>query len=261
MIVDLFSLVQNQIAVFFLIFIRVSGIFMLTPIYGSRNIPAHVKIALGLTISIILFPMIYNDEIKITEQLLPYTFLIISEFLVGLIIGFVSSLVFTAIQMCGQILDTQIGFGIVNVIDPQSGNQIPLVGNFLYILALLVFLAINGHHVVLGALVASFKFLPLTGVVFKAAISQFVVGLIKHIILIALQISLPVLAALLLIDIALGILSRTMPQMNIFIVGVPAKIFTGIFILSLVLPFYIYFLEKTFNGMYKNIYDVLTLFT
>ncbi len=257
---DLFSLVQNQVAVFFLVFIRISGIFMLTPVFGSRNVPPYVKIGFGIALTAILYPMIYNDEIKMPDQLIPYMFLVASEFLVGVIIGFISSLVFTAIQMCGQILDTQIGFGIVNVIDPQSGNQIPLVGNFLYILALLVFLSINGHHVILGALVASFKLLPLTGIVFKAAISQFVVGLIKHIILIALQISLPVLAALLLIDIALGILSRTMPQMNIFIVGVPAKIFTGIFILSLVLPFYIYFLEKTFNGMYKNIYDVLTLF-
>lgn len=257
---DLFSLVQNQVAVFFLIFIRVSGIFLLTPIYGSRNVPGHVKAAFGLTVSYILYPMLYRPEIVVPEQVIPYLFLVATEFIAGMIIGFVSSMVFTAIQMCGQILDTQIGFGIVNVIDPQSGNQVPLVGNFLYILALIVFLSINGHHVVLGALVASFKLIPLTGVVFNAGISQFVVALMKGIFLIALQISLPILASLLLIDIALGILSRTMPQMNIFIVGVPAKIFTGIFVLSLVLPFYIFFLEKAFNGMYKNLYDVLSIF-
>ena len=134
-----------------------------------------------------------------------------------------------------------------------------MVGNFLYILAIIFFLSINGHHIVLGALAASFKIVPITGVLFSSAIAQFIVGLIQHIILIALQISLPVLAAVLLIDIALGILSRTMPQMNIFVVGVPLKIFTGIFILSLVIPFYIFFLEKTFNGMYKNIYEVLSL--
>lgn len=258
--VDLFSLVQSQIAVYFLIFIRISGIFLLTPVYGSRNVPSYVKISLGLMLSLILFPMVYVEGIAVPEQVIPYAFLVASEFLTGLIIGFVSSLVFTAIQMCGQILDTQIGFGIVNVIDPQSGNQVPLVGNFLYILAIIFFIGINGHHVVLGALVSSFKLVPITGVVFNAAISQFVVGLIQNIILIAFQISLPVLAAVLLIDIALGILSRTMPQMNIFVVGVPTKIFTGVFVLSLVLPFYIFFLEKTFNGMYRNIYEVLSIF-
>ncbi len=258
--IDLFSLVQDQVAVFLLVFVRVSGIFFLTPVYGSRNVPAHVKVALGLAVTYILYPMVYQPGIPIPEQWLPYLFLVASEFVAGMIIGFVSSLVFTAIQMCGQILDTQIGFGIVNVIDPQSGNQVPLVGNFLYILAIMVFLALNGHHVVLGALVASFKLIPMTGVVFNAAISQFVVALMKGIFLIAIQISLPVLATLLLIDISLGILSRTMPQMNIFIVGVPAKIFAGIFVLSLVLPFYIFFLEKAFNGMYKNVYDVLSIF-
>lgn len=257
---DLFSLVQNQVAVFFLIFIRVSGIFLLTPIYGSRNVPGHVKAAFGLMVAYILYPMLYRPDFAVPEQVIPYLFLVATEFIAGMIIGFVSSMVFTAIQMCGQILDTQIGFGIVNVIDPQSGNQVPLVGNFLYILALIVFLSINGHHVVLGALMASFKLIPLTGVVFNAGISQFVVALMKGIFLIALQISLPILASLLLIDVALGILSRTMPQMNIFIVGVPAKIFTGIFVLSLVLPFYIFFLEKAFNGMYKNLYDVLSIF-
>ncbi|WP_346354612.1 flagellar biosynthetic protein FliR [Azotosporobacter soli] len=258
--IDLFSLVQDQVAVFLLVFVRVSGIFFLTPVYGSRNVPGHVKVALGLAVTYILYPMVYQPGIPIPEQWLPYLFLVASEFVAGMIIGFVSSLVFTSIQMCGQILDTQIGFGIVNVIDPQSGNQVPLVGNFLYILAIMVFLALNGHHVVLGALVASFKLIPMTGVIFNAAISQFVVGLMKGIFLIAIQISLPVLASLLLIDISLGILSRTMPQMNIFIVGVPAKIFAGIFVLSLVLPFYIFFLEKAFNGMYKNVYDVLSIF-
>jgi len=186
--------------------------------------------------------------------------IVTGEFLIGLIFGFASSLIFTAVQMAGQILDMQIGFGIVNVLDPQSGQQLPLVGNFKYILALLVFLATNSHHLLLSALFNSFKLIPLTGGVFHTNIVQTIVDMVGGTFIIALKISFPVLLSLLLTDIALGILARTMPQMNIFVVGVPGKIIVGLFVLSLALPFYILFLEVAFNGMYKDIYRLLSGF-
>jgi flagellar biosynthetic protein FliR len=182
------------------------------------------------------------------------------EFLLGLIFGFVSQLILYAVQMAGHLLDMQIGFGIVNVFDPQFGQQIPLIGNFKYIMALLLFLVTNGHHMLITALFASFKLIPVTGVVFHASLAEFIVDLVSGIFTIAFKISLPVLVAILLTDVALGILARTMPQMNIFIVGVPGKILVGIFTLSLAFPFYIAFLEVGFNGMYQSIYHLLANF-
>lgn len=257
---DLFSLMQNQVGYFLLIFTRVSGIFSAAPVFGSRNVPQYVKAGTALAISYILYPLIFQSTVVIPESFFPYIVIVVSEFLLGLILGWVSSLVFSAVQMTGQLLDMQVGFGIVNIIDPMSGQQVPLIGNFKYILALLIFLSTNSHHILLSALFTSFKLIPVTGVVFNISLSQIMIDIVGGLFIIALKISLPVLASLLLTDVALGILARTMPQMNIFIVGVPGKIIIGLFVLSLALPFYIYFLEVVFNGMYNDIYRVMSTF-
>lgn len=255
---DLFAAIQTSLGFFLLIFVRISGIFIMAPVFGSKNIPVMIKAGLSLVISLILFPMFFQTNIILPEQAIPYVIMLLSELIVGWIIGFASSLVFSAVHMAGQLLDTQVGFGIVNILDPQSGQQVPLIGNFKYILALLVFLVTNSHHLLLTALFNSFKIIPVSGVVFNKAITELIINMVWGIFTIAIKISLPVLVAIILTDVALGILARTMPQMNIFVVGVPGKIIVGIFVLSLALPFYILFLEVAFNGMYNDIYRVLS---
>ena len=258
---DLYALLSDQLGYFMIIFVRISGIFIAAPVFGSRNFPVYAKAGLSLLLSFMMFPLLYSAAITIPSQLLTYGFILLGELLIGIIIGYVSSFVFSAVQMAGQLLDMQIGFGVVNVIDPQFGQQVPLVGNFKYILALLVFLATNGHHILLGALFASFTIIPVTTGGFSAAITGIVVDMVFGIFVTALKISLPVFVALVLTDIALGILARTMPQMNIFIVGIPGKIFIGLFVLTLAMPFYIAFLEVGFNDMYKDIYRLLGSFS
>lgn len=254
---DLFTAIQTSFGFFLLVLVRVSGIFIMAPIFGSRNIPAQVKAGVALMFTLVLFPLVFQSGIQLPEQLFPYVSLLISELFVGWVIGFVCSLLFSAVQMAGQVVDTQIGFGMVNIMDPQSGQQVPLIGNFKYILALLVFLITNSHHLLLAALFNSFQMIPVTGVVFHGVITELIVDMVWGVFAIALKISFPVSISLLLTDIALGILARTMPQMNIFVVGMPLKIIVGIFILSLVMPFYILFLEVAFNGMFNDIYRIL----
>ncbi|HMM21575.1 MAG TPA: flagellar biosynthetic protein FliR [Selenomonadales bacterium] len=257
---DITSVLVTQTGFFLLIFARISGIFSTLPFLGNRNIPVYVKAGLSLFLSYVVFPLIFSPEITIPDRLFPYVLLVAGEFFLGLIFGFVSSLFMQAIQMAGHLLDMQIGFGIVNIFDPQLGQQVPLLGNFKYILALLVFLATNGHHVLLSALFASFRIVPLTGVVIPASLSVFITDLVVATFIIAVKLTLPVLVSLLLADVAMGILARTMPQMNIFVVGVPAKILIGVFTLAVALPFYIAFLEVGFNEMYKDVYRLLDNF-
>lgn len=257
---DIYALLSNQLGFFLLVFVRISGIFTAAPIFGSRNFPLYAKAGFALLLAYILHPLIYSAKVTIPDQLLSYMFVLAGELLIGLLIGFASTFVFSAVQMAGQLLDMQIGFGIVNVIDPQFGQQVPLVGNFKYMLAILVFLISNGHHIFLSALFASFKMIPVTGVVFHTSLVDILVDMVFTIFITALKISLPVLVALLLTDIALGILARMMPQMNIFIVGVPGKIFIGLFVLTLAIPFYLAFLEVVFNALFRDIYRLLGTF-
>ncbi|MDR3563789.1 MAG: flagellar biosynthetic protein FliR [Negativicutes bacterium] len=257
---DILSVLLNQTNIFLLIFARISGIFTAAPFFSSNNIPRYAKAGMSLLLSYILLPLISTGKITLPDTFWTYIALVVGEFILGLLFGFVSYLIFYAVQMAGHLIDLQIGFGIVNIFDPQFGQQIPLLGNFLYILGMLVFLITNGHHILLTALFASFKVIPLTGVVFHPSLAEFITNLVIDVFIIGFKISLPVLVTLLLTDVALGILARTMPQMNIFVVGVPGKIAIGIFILAVALPFYIAFLEVGFNGMYQNIYHLLAQF-
>jgi flagellar biosynthetic protein FliR len=258
--VDLFALVQNQVGLFVLIFVRISGIFTTAPIFGATNVPVLVKAGMALIFTLVLLPLLSQPLTIIPGDLFVYILLVIKEYLVGLIIGFVASLLFSAVQMAGYLIDTQIGFSMISVLDPMNGQQVPLIGNFKYILALLVFLATNGHHMLIYGLMASFKAVPVTHVLFHTTLTALLVDMISSFYVVAFKISLPVIVTLLLMDVGMGILARTMPQMNIFIVGMPAKIIVGLFILSIALPFYIAFIEVLFDGIYTNLNQIIQQF-
>ena len=257
---DLFALIQNQVGVFLLIFVSVSGIFTTAPVFGARNVPTIIKAGMSLVFAVVLLPILSQQVITIPGSFFLYILLVIKEYSVGLIIGFATSLLFSAVQMAGHLIDTQIGYSMVNVLDPLSGQQVPLVGNFKYILALMVFLATNGHYMLISGLMSSFQIVPLTQIAFHATLPMLLINMIINFYIIAFKISLPVVGTILLMDVGLGILARTMPQMNIFIVGMPAKIFIGLFILSISMPFFVFLIEVLFNGMYANLNQVMQQF-
>ncbi len=252
------AVLVNQTHFFLLVFTRITGVFSAAPFFGSRNIPVYAKAGVSLLLSYIIFPAVFSAQTVIPNTLPAYTVLVVGEFLLGLVFGFVASLIMQGVQMAGHVLDVQIGFGIVNVFDPAFGQQIPLLGNFKYLIALMVLLATNGHHVLLSALVASFKLVPVTGASIPASLAEFILDLVAGVFAIAFKISLPVLVSLVLADVAFGILARTMPQMNIFVVGIPAKLIIGVFALMMALPFYIAMLEVGFDGMYRDVYRLLS---
>ena len=127
-----FELMQNQLGFFLLMFARITGIFTSAPVFGSHNIPVVVKAGLSLLMTYMMLPLFFNNQ-PVPDGFFSYILMVIGEFLLGLIIGFASSLIFSGVQMAGHLLDIQIGFGIVNTMDPQFGQQIPLLGNFKYI--------------------------------------------------------------------------------------------------------------------------------
>ena len=150
-------------------------------------------------------------------------------------------------------MDMQVGFAIVNVVDPTSGQQIPLIGSFLYNLAVIILLVTNGHHMILAGLIESFRAVPLAGIEANISLALIIANFTGTIFLAGMKIAMPITFAILLTNVGLGILSRTMPQMNIFVVGIPMQIMVGLFILSMVMPFYVLFLDVLFNEMYGNI--------
>ena len=251
---DLYELLQGHIAAFLLTLTRVSGIFLISPFFGSMNIPPFFRAGIALAMTVVLFPVV--DGLGTTaapESVLMFSAAAVGELFVGWLIGFVAYISFAAITMAGKVMDMQVGFAIVNVVDPTSGQQIPLIGSFLYNLAVIVLLATNGHHMIIAALVESFRAVPLAGVEGNISLALIIANFTGMIFLTGMKIAMPITFAILLTNVGLGILSRTMPQMNIFVVGIPMQLMIGITVLSMVIPFYVLFLDVLFNEMYGNI--------
>ena len=255
---DFFELYHEHAAIFLLLLTRITGIFMISPFFGSMNIPIYFRAGTSLAFALVLFPVV--DKLGIAEPpatVAMYAIAVLGEMFVGWLIGFVAYISFSAINMGGKIMDMQVGFAIVNVMDPTSGQQIPLIGSFLYNLSVIVFLATNGHHVLITALVNSFQRVPLQMLAADVSLAEIITRFTVGIFTTGMQIALPVTFAILLTNVGLGILARTMPQLNIFVVGVPLQIVIGLFMLSIVVPFYVLFLDVLFNEVYGNISLVL----
>lgn len=244
---------------FLLVFGRTTGLFLSVPIFSSRQIPIIMKVFVVIMLSGI---MAFATPIKIAvpiENSGYFCFALVSEILVGYTLGFVTYAVFAGIQLAGQLMDMQMGFGIVNVMDPQSGMQIPLMGNFQYLVALLVFLGIDGHHLVIRALHDSYQYIPVLGANFDGSFVGFIVKLTGYIFVIAVKLAAPVVAAIFMADMALGFIARTVPQMNVFIVGLPLKIWGGLFMILVIMPVFVWFMQILMSRFFGYLDSVIYL--
>lgn len=256
---DMLTQITSRIDIFLFVLARVSGIFVAAPLYSNRAVPNQLKIGLTFIIALIIFTARQPQTGQSPAGLGPFTLLLAGEVAIGLTIGFAAQLVFAAIQLGGQMIDFQMGFSIVNVIDPLNMTQIPLVGSFKNILALLVFLTTNSHHYLLAALYQSFDLIPILGFTARTTMVEAVLDMFGYMLITGVKISIPVVGALFVAEIAMGIIARTVPQMNIFIVGIPAKIFVGLVIMIMVFPLYTGFLTLIFERNFEDIIRLLKI--
>lgn len=249
--------ILSSLPLFLTLLFRTSGLMLTAPVLNSRSIPSPLKIAITLVMALLIF-MIFPENNGInTLEGLPMLIILVSELMVGLIMGYVAQLIFHAIQLAGQSIDMQMGFGIVNVMDPQSGLQVPLIGTFKHLLAILIFLIINGHHWLLQGLLLSYDVVPINTMSFNIKFIEGLISLTSNMFIIAFQIAAPMVGVLFITDFIMGIISRTVPQMNVFLVGMPAKILIGFVVLIIVIPLYIYLLTALFERGFKDLLEIL----
>ncbi|MGP7817490.1 flagellar biosynthetic protein FliR [Niallia sp. 01092] len=244
---------------YLLIFVRVTSFFLMLPLFSYRTIPSSHKIGLGFFLSIIMFINMDPPSISIDGI---YYLLIIKEALIGLLIGFLAYMLFSAVQTAGGLIDFQMGFAIANVIDPQTGAQSPLTGQYLYTIALFFLLSVNGHHLLLDGVFYSYQFIPLNQVWIAFGDENLIAFIIKSFALmftIAFQMSIPVVASIFLVDIGLGIVARTVPQLNIFVVGVPVKIIAGLIIMMIVMGVLMASVSKLFSTMLTVMREMMNI--
>lgn len=257
---DLGDILSNYTYVFILIMARYIGLFLIAPILGSRVIPVRVRIALIYFLAILTLPILSNLQ-AITIPINPVIIglEVISQLAVGFTIGFISFLVFAVIQLAGQFIDMRMGFAIVNIMDPITGMSAPMMGQFKNVLAILLFLTINGHHLLIKTLYQSYSLIELGGVAFSGSAFQYIFQSTADIFMLAFQLALPVIGTLFIADVIFGFLARSIPQMNIFIVGLPLKILIGLLVLILSIHFTFYFFQDLFSSMYQQLYQLIKL--
>lgn len=250
------GLTPAYVTILFLMVVRVSALLLTTPILGSRTVPAMTKIGLSVLLSFILLAT------TAPKAVIPPSFghLIIAigkELLVGVLAGFAVTLVYAALQLVASLAGVQIGFGFSNTVDANYGGQTPVLDHLFTGMATLIFLAGNFHHQFLIGTQALFDVLPPNGFSLFSISSDGLVALSANMFLIAGQVVLPLVGALLLADLALGIMARTAPQMNVFFVGMPIKIALGIFAIAVMLPFVVNRIEQLFGRTVNDMIMIL----
>lgn len=248
-----FDFSPKDVVAFVLIFMRVAGLFLSAPIFSSRNIPVMVKASWILVVAFLIFPVVDFKLEALPFPGLPLGFAVVRELLVGFSIGMGATLVFTGIQFAGQIVDIQMGLGMVNIIDPLTSTQISIMGQYYYMIATMVFLAIDGDHLLLKGVVDSFGVIPLGQAHLSVALGTKMMGLFSQIFFIAFRIGAPVIGALFITNMALGIVARTVPQMNVFIVGMPLNLAVGLLITAVSMSFFTFMMQGLFKGMYRDL--------
>lgn len=233
-----------QVIGFMLVAARLSGLFLIAPVFSSKMIPVRIKVmALGV-LAATLTPIVMGQEPEVPAGVLDLLIAMLSETLIGFAIGFSVSIIFTAVQVGASFIDTSIGFSMANIVDPLNNIQASVLGSFYSLIATLTFLAVDGHHWLLAGFKRSFEVVPLGGTPDVPRMMENVFGVFGQLFAMAFQIAAPVLITLLLVDVVLGIVARVVPQMNVFFVGIPLKIGVGLVAVIITLPAFTGFLEQ-----------------
>lgn len=226
----------HEFHTFLLVLARVSGLMVAAPILGNRAVPRTVKAGFTGIFALALTPLALPHAAPVPEQTLQIVGQIATDLVFGLALGYLARVMFSAVEMAGYLMDTQMGFGIINLLDPFSEQQSSVLSMFQFQLATTIYLLMNGHLVLLGSLAESFAALPPGGVAPQAAFGMTMVPVLKTMFYLGFRLALPACGVLFIIDVAFGMISRMVPQVNVFIVGMPAKILVGMTTVALLLP-------------------------
>lgn len=230
------------------------------PLFSGRQIPAQFKITFSIVISILCVGVVNEpvDSLPIWMTI----GLIFKELLVGMVLGMAANIMFYAVHLAGSLIDLQVGFSMANLFDPTFGMNTQLTGSLKNLLALLVLLSTNGHHLLIQGMLASFDWVHLQAAVpswSDGRISAFLLECLKQMFMIGFMMAAPIVGTLFIVDFALGIIARTVPQMNIFAVMPPVKILIHFLIYILVLPSFFYLLNILFDNMFGSMASILKI--
>jgi flagellar biosynthetic protein FliR len=239
--------------------VRLSALLLALPFFSTRMLPAALKVICLVTLSVSFYPIVQQQPVPIPLGPVHLGLLVLGELFVGLLIGFVAQLFFAGIQLGGELMNQQMGLSLATILDPQNGQQSSVISNFQYILAVLLFFAMHAHHWFILAMAESLHAIPLLGSTLPTTVLAFLVVTLTKAFVAAVQIAAPIIAALLLANVGMGIVARLVPQMNVFILSFPVTIGVGLIMLTGALPYYMGILRGLFGQMQSSMRTVMQL--
>jgi len=232
---------------------------MLMPFYGYTTVPLQLKAGIAFIMAIVLAPTAAMTLPVAMTGVMPIATAAIVEAVVGLTIGGVTLLILMGAEFAGVLIGLQMGFSSMTLFDPQAGEEISIIGRFESLLALIIFITLDGHHMLLRALGGSFTAIPLGGGVFHGQTALAFGRMTAEVLVIGVKLAAPVLAILILTEIALGFVSRAMPQMNVFADAFPLKIGVGLLAMAVTWPLFVYVLSKSFTFFGNSITEFIAM--
>ncbi len=248
--VELLNLDQDILPYYLLMFVRMSGLFLITPIFSRRNVPGILKAGLCVALTYILATAIPPQPDFASGNMLSYLLMVLMELSVGMMLGFISLFFFNAVMVAGQVIDVEIGMGMASVLDPQSGVRSSVSGTLLNLALILYFLINNGHLRLIAILGQSVQRIPVGQARISVELAWFSAEQFTLAFTLAASLMLPLIGGALLTETAMGILMRAIPQLNAYMVGIPLKVLVGLTILLFMQPFYIGYSDRLFERMF-----------
>ncbi len=220
---------------YLLVLLRVSILVFMFPVFSSTVFPDRLKMGFALVVSLLFYSVVDIDLDRFPLTVGATGLLILAEAMIGLTLGLCLRMFFASVQLAGQIIGFQMGFAMINVVDPQTGANVSIMDQFGYWVCMVVFIVLNGHHIIFLAVIDSFRLVPMGFFTMHDALPVKMISLGAQMFLLAVKIGAPVIAALLFVNAAFGLVAKFSPQMNVMIVAFPLQIVTGLALFGLTL--------------------------
>jgi len=246
---------------FILLVFRMSGLVLSSPIFGRVNVPLMAKIGLVTALSYLMFTLFPQTVAIHYTTLFGYVLLCAGELLLGMALAYVTNIFFSMVAFtAGQLIDMQVGYGIVNVFDAQNNTQVPMMGNVLNIMLILLFFLVNGHLHLVEMLYLTVERMPVGTLIISPLMGITALEVFMRAFLLGVMMALPIIASGLTIEIAFGMMMRAVPQIHMFIVGIPLKMLVGITLFVATLPVYAVFSDRIFSELFKGLENMFANF-
>lgn len=252
---DIIQFILANSSTFLFVLIRTGAILFTAPIFGAFNVPMQVKMGLTFMIALILTPL--TAFVPMPETIISLVISLAGELFIGAAIGLCVKFVFSGIEFAGQIASFQMGIGMASAYDPINSAQITVLGKMMSILMLLIFLSVNGHLMVIMALKKSFDVIPPYGFRLSATLMDSLLVFSKEIFILAVKFSAPVVAVLIFVNVAMGIMARAVPQLNMFVIGFAITITVGFIMIAISMPVFETALISVFDRMWEGVFGLM----